>query len=67
MVVSILEISFKRIKRLEIVQYGYSCCYTEVAGIFKKGFEDTIASYGFKIIDEHGNPLFDLTITDGLI
>ncbi|PKK70117.1 hypothetical protein RhiirC2_747163, partial [Rhizophagus irregularis] len=38
--------------------------HTEVAGIFKKGFEDTKASYGFKIVDECKNTLFDLT--DGL-
>ncbi|CAB4433232.1 unnamed protein product [Rhizophagus irregularis] len=30
----------------------------------KKGFEDTNATYGFKIIDECKNTLFDLT--DGL-
>ncbi|GBC16980.1 hypothetical protein RhiirA5_367251 [Rhizophagus irregularis] len=39
-------------------------CNTEVAGIFKKDFEDTKASYGFKIVDECNNTLFDLT--DGL-
>ncbi|CAG8700233.1 uncharacterized protein OCT59_008454 [Rhizophagus irregularis] len=38
--------------------------HTEVSGIFKKGFEDTNATYGFKIIDECKNTLFDLT--DGL-
>ncbi|CAB5314844.1 unnamed protein product [Rhizophagus irregularis] len=38
--------------------------HTEVAGIFNKGFDDTNASYGMKIIDECKNTLFDLT--DGL-
>ncbi|CAB4423946.1 unnamed protein product [Rhizophagus irregularis] len=32
--------------------------HTEVTGIFKKGFEDTKASYGFKIVDECKNTLF---------
>ncbi|CAB4437947.1 unnamed protein product [Rhizophagus irregularis] len=38
--------------------------HTEVAGIFNKGFDDTNASYGMRIIDECKNTLFDLT--DGL-
>ncbi|POG81784.1 hypothetical protein GLOIN_2v1505199, partial [Rhizophagus irregularis DAOM 181602=DAOM 197198] len=45
-------------------QQIYESGHTEVAGIFKKGFEDTKASYGFKIVDECKNTLFDLT--DGL-
>ncbi|RGB39048.1 hypothetical protein C1646_812279 [Rhizophagus diaphanus] len=38
--------------------------HTEVAGIFSKGLNDDNASYGFRIVDECRNVLFDLT--DGL-
>ncbi|GBC03260.1 hypothetical protein RclHR1_05040001 [Rhizophagus clarus] len=34
---------------------------TEVAGIFSRGFNDTHASYGFKIVDECNRELFDLS------
>ncbi|GBC03265.1 hypothetical protein RclHR1_05040006 [Rhizophagus clarus] len=34
---------------------------TEVAGIFSRGFNDTHASYGFKIVDECYRELFDLS------
>src|SRR4051812_11452160 len=34
--------------------------HTEVAGIFSRGFNDTHASYGFQIVDECYNVLFDL-------
>jgi len=35
--------------------------HTEVAGIFKSGFEDKNATYGVQIVDECHNVLFDLT------
>ncbi|CAB4437997.1 unnamed protein product [Rhizophagus irregularis] len=38
--------------------------HTEVAGIFSKGLSDDSASYGFRIVDECRNVLFDLS--DGL-
>lgn len=35
--------------------------HTEVAGIFSQGLHDENASYGFRIVDECKNVLFDLT------